>query len=172
MHRLSNSGPLVGHVEAYFWDKGKLKTSSIVSYGLGPLLKFSGEDTLFKLFDHPEKDRISDGKSPDGLEAYLQFSTSTINAFLNAVKANVDPIRWTPDVRVKTRLIAVTYINSFLITLRYLIQNNHSLDFDDLRAGLAGLNSFGFKAYHSSQYARMAEKIYEKHFALKAPGVP
>lgn len=46
MQRLAKSGPLQGHVEAYFFDKGKLKTTSIVSYGLGPLIKLGGDDSL------------------------------------------------------------------------------------------------------------------------------
>lgn len=164
MQRLARTGPLVGHVEAYFWDKGKLKTSSIVSYGLGPLLKFSGEDTLFRLFTHPDKDKVPVGGSPDGLEAYLQFATTTINVFLGAVKANVDVVRWTPDAAVKNRLIAVTYINSFLITLRLLIQNNKAIDFVSLKKALVDIDKFDFKSYHSSQYARMADKIYQEHF--------
>jgi DGQHR domain-containing protein len=164
MQRLAKSGPLANHVENYFFDKGKLKTSSIVSYGLGPLIKLSGENSLFKLFRHPQKDEIANERSATGLEAYLQFATSTINLFLNAVKANVDPSRWTPDTAVENRLLTVTYVNSFLITLRLLIEHKYKLNFDKLNASLKGLNGFNFKSYHSSQYARMAEKIYEKYF--------
>lgn len=164
MQRLAKAGPLAGQVETYFFDKGKLRTSSIVSYGLGPLIKLGGDDSIFKLFTHSEKGDIADGKSTAGLEAYLKFATTTINVFLGAVKANVDTARWTSDTTVKDRLLAVTYVNSFLITLRLLIQNSHKLDFDTLNAALAGLNSFDFKSYHSSQYARMAEKIYKEYF--------
>ncbi|MBE0529993.1 MAG: DGQHR domain-containing protein [Rhodospirillales bacterium] len=167
MQRLAKTGPLAGHVENYFFDKGKLRTSSIVSYGLGPLIKLGGEDSLFKLFVHPEKEQIAGGNSEQGREAYLQFATSAINAFLSAVKANVDGARWTPDAKVKDRLLAVTYVNSFLITLRLLIQAGHKIDFESLKIALHGLNDFEFKSYHSSQYARMAEQIYQKHF--KAP---
>jgi DGQHR domain-containing protein len=164
IQRLARHGPLAGHVENYFFDKGKLKTSSIVSYGLGPLIKLGGEDSLFKLFSHPDKDKIATGHSSAGLDAYLQFAVSTINLFLNAVRANVDAARWTPDTSIKNRLLSVTYVNSFLITLRLLIQNGHTIKFDPLKAALKGIDSFNFKSYHSSQYARMAEKIYAKHF--------
>jgi hypothetical protein len=166
MQRLAKNGPLAGHVESYFFDKGKLKTSCIVSYGLGPLIKLGGEDSVFKLFIHPEKEKIADGSSAEGLEAYLKFATTTINTFLGAVKANVDSARWTPDNTVKNRLIAVTYVNSFLITLRLLIQNGHKIEFQSLKAALEGINDFDFKSYHSNQYARMAEQIYKKHFDI------
>lgn len=164
MRALATSGPLAGHTERYFFEKGKLKTSSIVSYGLGPLLKLSGDDSLFSRFDHPEKDGIQAGTSATGLEAYVQFSASAINQFLNAVKSNVDAVRWTSDVRVKNRLLAVTYINSFLITLRLLIQSGQKIDFKSLQSKLKGINDFNFKSYHSSQYNRMAEKILDTHF--------
>lgn len=164
MRRLGEIGPLAGHVEKYFFDKGKLKTSSIVSYGLGPLIKLSGDDSLFKLFSHPDKEAFAAGRSTAGLEAYLNFATTHINTFLGAVRANVDGTRWTSDPKSKDRLIAVTYINSFLITLRLLIQNGASLEFDDLKSKLRGIGSFRFKDYHSSQYARMAENIYKNYF--------
>jgi len=164
MQRLAKDGPLEGHVENYFFDKGKLKTSSIVSYGLGPLIKLGGDDSLFKLFEHPEKEELAKGESTNGLEAYLSFAVKVINIFLGAVKANVESSRWTPDPTVKNRLLAVTYVNSFLITLRFLIQNGHSVEFKSLKAAMNGLNNFTFKNYHSSQYARMAEHIYNKHF--------
>ncbi|WP_342361274.1 hypothetical protein [Terrarubrum flagellatum] len=164
MRRLAGSSPLAGHVETYFFDKGKLKTSSIVSYGLGPLIKLGGEDSLFRIFKHPEKDNIASGGSEAGLEAYLQFATSTINAFLGAVKDNVDQSRWTSDRAVNDRLLTVTYVNSFLIVLRLLIQARQKIRHDSLKESLKGLNSFNFKSYRSSQYGRMAEKIFEKYF--------
>ena len=164
MQRLAESGPLAGHVENYFFDKGKLKTSSIVSFGLGPLIKLSGEDSLFRLFTHPEKDQTAIGLSKDGLKAYLRFATTTINVFLGAVKASVDEARWTPDPTVKNRLLTVTYVNSFLITLRRLIEDGQKIEFKSLCEALKGINDFDFKSYHSSQYARMAGQIYEKHF--------
>jgi hypothetical protein len=92
----------------YFFDNGKVKTSSIVSYGLGPLLKLSGIDSLFRVFRHPEKKLLSEGHSQKGLEAYLNFATSKINIFLAAVREAVGHERWTPDTRVKNRLLSVT----------------------------------------------------------------
>jgi len=167
MHQLSRTGPLTGQVETYFFDKAKLKTSSIVSFGLGPLIKLGGDDSLFKMFEHPEKGRIASGQSEEGLQAYVKFATTKINIFLSAVRANIDDTRWTPNPAVKNRLLSVTYVNSFLITLRLLIQGNHSIEFEKLSDQLKGIGEFRFKNYHSSQYARMAERIYERHFKPK-----
>ncbi len=46
MEKLGEDGPLFGHVERYFYEKGKLKTSSIVSFGIRPLVKLEGDDSL------------------------------------------------------------------------------------------------------------------------------
>ena len=164
MSRLTKTGPLAGHVEQHFYDKGKLKTSSIVSYGLGPLLKLSGKDSLFFIFQHAEKGLIESGGSDEAREAYVDFATAAINVFLSAIKKNVSIERWTSNSTIKNRLLSVTYINSFLITMRHIIENKNSLDFNKSKVALEGINSFGFRVYHSSQYARMAQKIYEQHF--------
>ncbi|MBS0297944.1 MAG: DGQHR domain-containing protein [Proteobacteria bacterium] len=168
IQRLASSGPLSGHVENYFFDKGKLKTSSIVSFGLGPLLKLGGTDSLFSIFSHPEKADISSGKAQEALDDYLQFSASKINIFLNAVKANIAPNRWTTDRHEKDRMIVVTYINSFLITIRHIVQAGGEIEFDYLKSSLKGIDNFDFKAYHSSQYARLAEKLFQTHFPALA----
>lgn len=164
MHALSRSGPLLGFVENYFFEKGKLKTSSIVSYGLGPLIKLGGDDSLFSIFEDPEKDLIQSGDAPEALNRYIKFCTSSINKMLNAVKSNVPPERWTTDKKNKNRLLTVTYINSFLIAMRILIRNGHSMEFEHLRTKLQGVKSFNFKSFHSSQYGRMAEKLVSDYF--------
>lgn len=163
MQRLAVSAPLSGHVETYFFDKGKLKTSSIVSYGLVPLLKPSGTDSLFGPFSHPDKTKIPTGSSEEALQEYIKFAASQIGIFLSAVKANVANERWTTDAAVKNRILTVTYVNAFLICLRKVIESGGALTFDALRPKLKGIDTFNFKAFHSSQYNRMAEKIYETY---------
>jgi DGQHR domain-containing protein len=164
IQRLAMLGPLSGEVESFFYDKGKLKTSSIVSYGLGPLLKMSGADSLYATFSHPEKKKLASGESQAALDAYLQFAVTNINMFLSAVRTNVAKERWTTDRTRPDRLLTVTYINAFLITLRLLITNKRTIEFDQLRTALTGVGKFNFKAFHSSQYNRMAEQLYSKHF--------
>jgi hypothetical protein len=46
-----------------------------------------------------------------------------------------------------------------------MIENGKSLDPIKMKKRLVGISAFDFKAFHSSQYNRMAEKIYDKHFA-------
>jgi DGQHR domain-containing protein len=165
IQRLAKVGPLADHIETYFYEKGKLKTSSIVSYGLGPLLKMGGTDSLYSIFSHPEKNKLAARESQTALDAYLQFSVTHINMFLSAVRANVADDRWTSDRSRPNRLLTVTYINAFLITLRLLVANKKPTDFQTLKQKLVGIGRFNFKAFHSSQYNRMAEKLYLDHFS-------
>lgn len=172
--RLAKTGPLAGHIETYFFDKGKLKTSSVVSYGLAPLIKFQGPDSLFQIFQHQDKSLLEQGESAEALSEYIDFCVTRINVFLGAVKANIDDHRWTPEGKIKDRLLAVTYVNAFLIVLRFLVEAKGDLVFHKLKDALSGLNKFPFKDYHSSQYARMATKIFQQHFPdlAKAPSEP
>lgn len=164
MERLAETGPLAGHVERYFFDKGKLKTTSIVSFGLGPLVKLSGRDSLFNKFTHAGKDRIAKGTSKAALNEYIEFCANRIIELLNAVRTNVDPNRWTTDKKVEDRILAVTYVNSFLIVLRKLVASGKSIKFASLKKNLEGIEDFDFGKFHSSQYNRMADEIFDEHF--------
>ena len=54
---LAKRGPYAGLFQlAYFDSAAKIKTSSIVSYGMRPLIKFDGNDSLFSAWKHPDKD--------------------------------------------------------------------------------------------------------------------
>lgn len=166
MENLSGSGPLFGHVERYFYDKGKLKTSSIVNFGLGPLLKLSGEDSLFKVFNDENKFTLNKGDATL-LEKYVQHCVTYINMFLNAIKVNIQDHRWTTDPKIPDRILTVTFINSFLITIRKIIEKDQKLNFEIFRSALGGFDKFDTKPFSSSQYNRMAEKIAHEFFGIK-----
>jgi hypothetical protein len=163
MERLADSGPLAGHVERYFFEKGKLKTSSIVSFGLAPLVKLTGADSLFTKFAHLEKDKVAKGTSKAILTDYIDFCANRIIELLNAVRVNVDAKRWTTDKKVSGRILTVTYVNSFLIVLRKAISSGKSIKFASLKTKFNGIDKFDFEKFHSSQYNRMADEIFDKH---------
>ena len=62
-------------------------------------------------------------------------------------------------------------MNSFLITLRLLINEGKSLTDADLEKAFVGIDDFDFSIYHSSQYKRMAERIVDIHFGIKSKGL-
>ena len=163
MHELASAGPLEGHVERYFFDKGLLKTTSIVTYGLAPLVKLSGEDSFYTLIDPELKSRLDD-KEDSALNEYAVFCRAKINEVLGAMKKALGPERWTTDRSVTNRVLNVTYINSFLILMRLLIKDKKSISNKSLDQKIGDISSFEFKKYHSSQYNRMAQDIYKEFF--------
>lgn len=56
-----------------------LKTSSIVSFGLKPLVKTSGSDSLFSIWVHEARADVAQGSNDDALAEYVSFCVSTIN---------------------------------------------------------------------------------------------
>ncbi len=162
---LARTGPLAGRVQQYFYDSDKLKTTSIVSYGLRPLVKTKGPDSIFAIWDDPEKNMVAEQQNENALTRYVDFCVKTINVMLSAVRANIPAVRWDTDPKVEGRVLATTYINSFLITMRLLIEKGINIEFDGLKASLTGIGDFDYSTYHSSQYGKMAEKIVQTHFS-------
>lgn len=161
---LARKGPLNGFIQQNFFDESKLKTASIVSYGLKPLVKTSGTDSLFAIWKHADKDSLPQETNDVALTAYIDFCISTINTILGAFKSNISKARWTADKKVKNNVISTSVINGFLIVLRLLIETGHSLQFADLDAKLKGVENFDTSAYPSSQYNQMAAKIVKEYF--------
>lgn len=166
LNGLAKTGPLSGQIQQYFFDTNKLKTSSIVSYGLKPLVKTSGTDSLYSIWTNSNKEAVSEGTDATLLDEYVSFCVQSINLVLSTIRRNLPKERWTTDPKVVGRVLSTTYVNSFLITIRLLIEKNTALAENSLARAFKGIDNFKFTDYHSSQYARMAEKIVEKHFYL------
>jgi len=164
---LNEKGPLSDEFERYFYDKGKIKTTSIVSYGLKQLIKLSGEDTLFKVWGHPNKKELVE-KPTDGLaQDYIKFCATEINVFMSAVKSSLPAERWTADSKVKGRMLTTTILNGFIICLRLLVEHKKLYTFETYKSklGASDLSKFQFSSYKSSQYRKLGEALYEKYFA-------
>jgi len=161
---LSKVGPLANFMEQNFYDVGKLKTASIVSYGLRPLVKMSGNDSLFSIWQHADKGAVANATNSQALQEYTDFCVSKINSTLGSIRRNLAPARWTANRKIQDRVISTTYINSFLIVIRMLIERGTDLEHEALAKKFAKIGQFDFSAYRSSQYNRMAEKIVTTYF--------
>lgn len=169
LHRMNINGPLESSFERYIYDKDKIKTTSIVSYGLNPIVKLSGEDSFFKIWSDPNKDLLRENRNNTLLDSYIDFCTSNLNIFLGAAKTNIESSRWSFNKSTTNRVLSVTSINAFIKCLRLIINNNISIDFESLKTKLNGLDSFSFDLYKSSQYNAMGEEIYKKFFSNYVP---
>ena len=164
VNRLNNEGPLADQFERYFFDKGKIKTTSVVSYGIRPIVKFQGADTLFKTWTHPHKDKLSDETDGDLLSLYIGYCVTQINIFISAIKANLPAERWTTNKEVLGRMLTTTNVNGLVVCLRKLVESNKVHSFDYYNKKLADVSKFNFSKYRSSQYGSMGEELYKKYF--------
>jgi DGQHR domain-containing protein len=96
--RLAKKGPLESLLHEHFFDEGKIKTTTIVSYGLKPLVKLAGDDSLFKIWDNPMKSDLLNGVNLKLLDEYKAFCADELNKILVAVKINISQKGlWTAD---------------------------------------------------------------------------
>ena len=164
---LNEKDSLNGEFEKYFYDKGKIKTTSIVSYGLRQLIKFNGDDSLFRVWNHPSKADLEHSPT-DGLALeYVKFCATEIDTFISAVKAVIPTERWTTDSKVKGRMLTTTVLNGLIICMRYIIEEKkklYSFDTYKTRFVAGDLSKFNFSTYKSSHYAQLGEALFEKYF--------
>lgn len=167
---LNKSGPLGNLIEQYWYEKNKLKTASIVSYGLKPLLKIEdvkSKDSIFSLWSNSDKNKlkVKDNEEHDLLLEYITFSVEQIRELLRAFKDILDNDKWNSASKSNPNgILSVTFINGVLNTLRLLIENNKTNNVLVYKDKLGDLNSFPFKNYKSSQYRKMGQDIYDRYF--------
>lgn len=162
VNRLAVAQPLGGILARSSLDAGRIKTASIVAYGLQPLTKRSGDDSLFSLWsDAAAKKRFLDGKATDtDLDAYVDFCVVTISGFLNECKSALTPGKW-KLVGKDEGVLSVTTINGMIIFLRKLIGDG-KLGGIPSKLDLSGIDKVNFKSYKSSQYADLATMLRSK----------
>ncbi|GAB2973295.1 hypothetical protein GCM10027049_04160 [Mucilaginibacter puniceus] len=165
INKLNEGGPLGTMFEQYSYEKDKIKTTSIISFGLKPLLKFDGNDSIFKIWTNPNKDELK--KKADNfelLQEYKAFSVAEIRNILIGFKENVTKDKWIMNRNDPNAVLNVTTINGMINCLRILIENSKNGDTEYYKEKLKGINEFDFKKYKSSQYRKMGQDIYDKFF--------
>lgn len=170
LYGLNKSGPLGNLIEHYWYEKGKIKTASIVSYGLKPLIKIDdvkATDSLYLIWTNPQKTKlkVKDYVDFELLEDYVGFCVEKVRDIMIAFKSELTNEQWnTYSHSTPNGILTVTFINGVLNVLRLLVQNNKVSSVDNYRTLLKGVDSFNFKQYKSSQYRKMGEDIYHIYF--------
>ena len=167
--KLNGSGPLADLISVHSYDKGKLKTASIVSYGLIPLVKYDdspGSDSLYRLWSNPEKNKLNkDCKEYELKNLYVDFCVEKIRDILIAIKKIIPNESWSVyDPKLKRGSLSVTFINGFLNLLRCQIKETGSLlSIEEYYQRLKEINIEKLKEYKSSQYNKMGKAIYNDY---------
>ncbi|WP_207435389.1 DGQHR domain-containing protein [Sabulibacter ruber] len=162
INRFAKSGPLENLIELYSYDKGKVKTASIVSYGLKPLVKFSGSDSLYSVWTNPNKTKLLDRSDDNVLTEYIDYCATEINKIFAAFRKAIDKERWKTN---GDGVVKITVINGFIAALKSLIENNKLDDITNYANKLKGINSFKFENYKSSHWAELGNDLYDQYFS-------
>lgn len=161
---LNNKGPLETYLAEFFFDKGKVPTTSIVSYGLRPIVKLSGEDSLFKLWKNPNKKDLIKEKDHKLLQEYREFCTEEINKLLIAYRKNIPISLWITNQKI-SKFLTVTSINGLINCLRLLIENDKTDEIGYYQEKLKKISDFNFGEYKSSQYRALGKRLYDEFFS-------
>lgn len=159
-------------ISVHSYDKGKLKTASIVSYGLIPLIKFDDSiesDSLFKMWTNPDKKKLNkDCEEYELKNQYVEYCAEKIRDILIALKRIVSNDSWQVyDPKKKQGCLSVTFINGFLNVIRCQIKNTGSLlSSEEYYQKLKDIEIEKLKEYKSSQYNKMGKTIYNEYLKM------
>lgn len=167
--KLNESGPLADLIATHSYDKGKLKTASIVSYGLIPLVKLDDSpegDSLYRLWPDVEKHKLNkDCEEYELKKKYVDYCAEKIRDLLIAVKRIVPNDSWKVyDPKLKQGSLSVTFINGFLNVIRCQIKENGTLlSSEEYYQRLKDIKIDDLKKYKSSQYNKMGRAIFTEY---------
>lgn len=173
VQRLNSSGALKSLLQTNYFDPPNLiKTTSIVSYGLRPLLKLDGEDSLFSAWKRQGKEKLRELQKAHPLPSvedpllgeYVNFCVKSINDLLVAARKSDKSGNWKLTEKAKDRHLSPTIINGFIVCLRLLVENDRLASSQAYENKLVGLSSFVFGKYKSSNWKALGKSLYSKYF--------
>lgn len=169
INKLNESGPLANQIEMHSYEKGKLKTASIVSFALCPLIKYDDtpeSDSLYKIWSHPNKMQLNkDCQNVELKKEYVTFCAEKIRNILIAFKRIVGNDLWhVYDPKTKQGQLSVTFMNGILNVIRCQIKDNKQLlTSDEYYEKLKDIDLETLRHYKSSQYNKMGRFIYDTY---------
>lgn len=165
---LGQTGQLTDLLEEHFYDVGKIKTTSIVSYGMKHIVKLKGNDTLFNIWTNENKEKLLEQKDKVLLDSYIDFCTNEINNFISGFRMNIPKEMWTPDQKI-SRVLTATAINGLIFCLRKAIENKKTGNLDYYNEKFSNVKNINFTpenfAYKSSHWKSLGEDIYSQCFS-------
>jgi DGQHR domain-containing protein len=164
-----NNGPFNKEFETAFSDGPKIKTTSVVNYGLVPLVRTSSADSLFSAWPEPNKDLLKTENSEQLREEYVKFCAKQVNDFAGAIKVNVDKSRWTADRNAPGAVLTTVIVNGMIHCLIRLSAKNSLGNFDSYRLALKDVGSFDFKPFVSNQYNQLGDALASTYFGIGKP---
>jgi DGQHR domain-containing protein len=174
-NRLAKKGPLATLLQTNFFDPpDRIKTSSIVGYGLRPLVKTDGVDSIYSVWHDAEKEKLGERALPISevksvLDRYINFCVDEINKFLTEVREAVGPEKWLASTAKSKQLLTPTTINGFFVCMRRIMENGDERSKTAYAAALKGITDVAFSSYRSSAWRDLGDAIYRACFEM-SPG--
>ena len=177
---LSKKGVYAGLFQSSYFDPpSKIKISSIINYGLRPIVKFDGNDSFFSAWTNAKKARLKGrekkstkekGKAyTEDLEllaTYTAYCVSGLNTFFLAAKNAYGFDRWDLEAENPSPLLRPTVINGLIACLRLTIENNQRFDLEGHTRQLSGIRNFDFNAFRrSSAWQNLGERLYNEFYS-------
>lgn len=159
------TGALSGKFSQNFFDAGEIRTTSVVSYGLRPLVRPSAPGPLFFRWTDKDKDVFLGAEDDAARKRYVNYCTTQIGVFFAAARFRLPAERWTTSRSVADRLLTPTVVNGFIGAMRQALDAGVEMTFENLQAKFATLSSFPFEKYRSSQYTVMSTDLFDSFLA-------
>ncbi len=119
LKKLNKRNPFLGLLQMSEFERSKIRTPSILKYGLKDLVEINKEnETIYKYWDCSDKSILLDKKANDYnkvFDLYIEYCTSTIAQYFSAVMSNYKD-DWVIDKDKK--LLTATSIIALLIALK------------------------------------------------------
>ncbi|WP_439515305.1 DGQHR domain-containing protein [Oceanibaculum nanhaiense] len=161
----NGTGALADKFARHYFETQYIKTTSVVSYGLRPLVRPSLPGPIFSRWTDPDKDTFIATENDAARKRYVDHCANQISVFVAAAKSQLPSSLWTTDRKIKDRLLTPTVINGLIGAMRQAIEAGVPIDFDVLRNAFLGLDKFPFSTYTSSRYTVMSSDIYAQFIA-------
>ena len=163
---LSVSGPLCGYLEEHFFDQGRIKTTSIVSYGLRYLVAIEGADSLYQVWKHAEKEKLKKQNHTDLLDEYVRFCSNHLSGFISGFKENLSTELWNTNRKI-SRALTTTTMNGLVFCLRRVIREGKAGNPDSYKKAFQKC-TIDFSpekfTYHSSHWRDLGNDLYDECF--------
>lgn len=165
-------GPFADHFQTAFSEGEKVKTASIVNYGLEPLIKPNGVGSLFGHWDDPQKQDLIKGAVDEGVDEdiilrYVEFCTTEINKFAGAFRYAAPAGRWTTARAVPDKLLTTLMVNGIVHALREISAAGPLKSAEYYRSKIVDLSNFDFSTFTSSHWNEMGKALAKHYFDVE-----
>lgn len=170
LRELNNRGPFSDQFATAFSEGPKVKTATVVSYGITPLVRPGAIDALYNVWQSPNKDGLLKGVTDASVDEtivveFAEFCVKEINTFTGAVRSLVTS-RWTADKTIADRMLTTVIVNGLFHCLRRICGSGALMSFDEYRDKLTGIEKLDFTSYGSNRYNQLGQQLALDFFGI------